>query len=600
MLKKHTVAFLLLLCALFAFFGVTKPAEAKGPYLEIISAEPHQNFVTFKYISDRDGVVNYVLSVKDGSSSRYKDYKKGELKVKKGATHTQKVGCGPCGSKRELKPGADVRVRVGSLESTVTVEAEEPVKKPYDFNDTSEENPVVKPSTGSSQKHTSYLSPWPPKRMTVTPEKILRERTDVEVAFDKGYVPAQGDVLLVKALDQDGNEVDTENIPLDRAVFPVTLTLSPKAAVFSYEFHYQGAEGNESELSDTVLVSGKATDADPSEGPGLRLSYGSLKVKAGAYVAAPKISMIDEAGNAMPVKKAAIAIAGDALEAGSAQPDGSFKVKEDAKVGTTIAVTAVSGEEHASVLFTVVEADGAATLATPERVALNMETDVRLQMQEEGNAIALGWKPEKVAVSVSGALADVSVVDMEKLESEGVLIIRLKGKEEGKAQIDVALTDAEGNVTMLEPAQVVLVSSAIPPAEKRNVTMHINKIEMHVDGKVVKMDTMPIVLDNRTFVPFRSLAQAFGASVDYDDKTRSVSTTLGDKTILMTIGQEKYEQNGEEKVMDVAPFIDQNNRTMVPVRFIAQSLGFSVTPIYDANGITQSVLFGNNAERHAA
>ncbi len=586
MLKKNTTLFLLLACVLFVFLGVAKPAEAKAASLDIISAEPYQNFVKYRYESDSNDTLQYVLSVRSNTSSGYTDYKTGTITVEKGKIYTQNIGCSTCGNKRELKPGDDVRVTVGNIEAHMKLDEEK-----------SSNNSLTNKTLSKTSRHSiSGKSPWPPKSMTVEPEKIARETTDVTVTFDKGYVPAGGDQLLVNALDADGKTVDTMTVELDSAVFPVQVTLTPKSTEAAYEFVYNGAKGNESKLSAKVAVTGEAAEPGFENAAGLKLEYASLKLKPGAAVAAPKMMLVDKNGKTMPVTNAAIAIAGDALEANSAQLDGSFKVKADAKPGSTVSVTAVSGKFNATVMLTVEGKAVAATTATPVSVSVNKETNVILQMQEDGKNIALGWKPKKAEVSVSGVKAEAAIVDVEKLASDGMLTVRLKGTEAGNAQIDVTLTNKEDEVIKLAPAKVALVStSALPPTEKHNVTMYINKMDMHVDGKVITMDTMPIIQDNRTFVPFRSLAQAFGANVDYDDATRSITTKLDDKTIVMTIGQKEFTVNGKTETMDVAPFIDQNNRTMVPVRFIAQALGFSVTPIYDANGATQSVLFGNSA-----
>ena len=59
---------------------------------------------------------------------------------------------------------------------------------------------------------------------------------------------------------------------------------------------------------------------------------------------------------------------------------------------------------------------------------------------------------------------------------------------------------------------------------------------------------------------------------------------------VMTIGDTTYTINGVEKSMDVAPEIT-GDRTYVPVRFVAEGLGFKVTPLYADNGTTTSVVF---------
>ena len=120
--------------------------------------------------------------------------------------------------------------------------------------------------------------------------------------------------------------------------------------------------------------------------------------------------------------------------------------------------------------------------------------------------------------------------------------------------------------------------------------MSIGSSEIVIDGEKAAIDAAPIVQNSRTYVPFRALAEAFGAEVAYDEATQAVTATLGSNTVVMTIGSATYTVNGEEKTADVAPFIS-GGRTMVPVRFAAEAFGSKVIPTYDDNGATADVLF---------
>ena len=124
----------------------------------------------------------------------------------------------------------------------------------------------------------------------------------------------------------------------------------------------------------------------------------------------------------------------------------------------------------------------------------------------------------------------------------------------------------------------------------KTVVMSIGSSEIVVDGEKAAIDAAPIVQNSRTYVPFRALAEAFGAEVAYDEATQAVTATLGSNTVVMTIGSATYTVNGEEKTADVAPFIS-GGRTMVPVRFAAEAFGSKVIPTYDDNGATADVLF---------
>ena len=122
------------------------------------------------------------------------------------------------------------------------------------------------------------------------------------------------------------------------------------------------------------------------------------------------------------------------------------------------------------------------------------------------------------------------------------------------------------------------------------VVMSIGSNEIVINDAKGTIDAAPIVENNRTFVPFRALAEAFGATVAYDEATQAVTAELNGVTVVMTIGSAEYTVNGVAKTADVAPFIN-GSRTMVPVRFVAEAFGITVTPTYDDNGATADILF---------
>lgn len=90
--------------------------------------------------------------------------------------------------------------------------------------------------------------------------------------------------------------------------------------------------------------------------------------------------------------------------------------------------------------------------------------------------------------------------------------------------------------------------------------------------------------DSRTFVPIRELTELMGADVKWDQKTKSVSIILNDQNVKLKIDSRIVYVDGEKKQMDTASiprlseYIAQNGdcKTMVPLRFLSESLGFNV------------------------
>lgn len=76
-------------------------------------------------------------------------------------------------------------------------------------------------------------------------------------------------------------------------------------------------------------------------------------------------------------------------------------------------------------------------------------------------------------------------------------------------------------------------------------------------------------------LPIRFVAESLGATVSWADESKTVTIAHGETTITLTIGENVATVNGEAVALDSASFID-NDRTFLPVRFIAEHLGAKV------------------------
>ena len=98
---------------------------------------------------------------------------------------------------------------------------------------------------------------------------------------------------------------------------------------------------------------------------------------------------------------------------------------------------------------------------------------------------------------------------------------------------------------------------------------------VEINGERVKSDIPAIIKNNRVLIPMRAIFEKFGAEVDWNGETRTVTAAAGDKMIVMQIGEEEIGVNGEIKEIDVAPQMLMN-RTIVPARAVSESLGATV------------------------
>ncbi|MDQ2085854.1 copper amine oxidase N-terminal domain-containing protein [Herbivorax sp. ANBcel31] len=86
------------------------------------------------------------------------------------------------------------------------------------------------------------------------------------------------------------------------------------------------------------------------------------------------------------------------------------------------------------------------------------------------------------------------------------------------------------------------------------------------------MDIAPIIENGRTLVPFRAIFEELGFDIKWDGSTRSITATRQGTEIKLQIDNKTAFVNGSSGQLDVAPTI-QEDRTLVPLRFVAESSG---------------------------
>ncbi|MBR2877876.1 MAG: N-acetylmuramoyl-L-alanine amidase [Clostridia bacterium] len=100
-------------------------------------------------------------------------------------------------------------------------------------------------------------------------------------------------------------------------------------------------------------------------------------------------------------------------------------------------------------------------------------------------------------------------------------------------------------------------------------------ILLYLNDSEIKCDVPPVIVNDRVLVPARALFEPLGASLKWNDTIKQATVTLDDLTIKLKIGSDTATVNGEKVKMDCAPIIAES-RTMFPVRFVAEKLGYIV------------------------
>jgi len=106
-----------------------------------------------------------------------------------------------------------------------------------------------------------------------------------------------------------------------------------------------------------------------------------------------------------------------------------------------------------------------------------------------------------------------------------------------------------------------------------SITLLANVPRVQLDGEYV--DVSPIIIEGRTLMPARDVVEMLGGEVDWCGDLRLVTIWHGDTTVLLTIDNPVATIDDIETTLDVPPQI-VNDRTKIPLRFVAEALGVDV------------------------
>ena len=162
--------------------------------------------------------------------------------------------------------------------------------------------------------------------------------------------------------------------------------------------------------------------------------------------------------------------------------------------------------------------------------------------------------------------------------------LELKDKGDGEYTFTMPDSKVEVKATFVKaeeekPAEPEEISAA------EKIVLTVNEKAAMVFGNVVVNDVAPIIRNDRTMLPIRFVAKNLGAEVTWDAQFQKVSITKDDLKIEIIIGSPVAFVNGENVTLDSPAFIE-NSRTYLPLRFVAENLGATVTWDAEANQVT--------------
>ena len=219
----------------------------------------------------------------------------------------------------------------------------------------------------------------------------------------------------------------------------------------------------------------------------------------------------------------------------------------------------------------------------------------KADLERWAQMIQSAYKMPKLSVDVPFK-SDKSSITIKGISEPNILIIvngkALYADENGTFATDVSLAkgkntfsiiaiDKIGNET-IKTATVEYKESSkqtVITLQPNNPLMTINGVQQEIDPD---RGTKPVIIPkwNRTVVPIRAIVETLGGTIEWDGSTRKVTINFNGTVIELWVNNPKARVNGKMKWIDsnnhdVKPIII-NSRTMLPLRFVAENLGYKV------------------------
>ena len=184
------------------------------------------------------------------------------------------------------------------------------------------------------------------------------------------------------------------------------------------------------------------------------------------------------------------------------------------------------------------------------------------------------------AVTASAAKAETGdKVILTPKADEGYALDKITAKDKDGKEVKLK-AEKDGTYSFTMPKGGVTVDTTFkqaqgaastdkPAAATKTIILQIGSTAVLVDDQAIINDVAPVIRNDRTLVPIRVITETLGGQVAWNEAAKEVTLTVNGKEIKMTIGK-ALEKYG------VAPVII-GGRTFVPVRFVADELGAVTT-----------------------
>ena len=248
----------------------------------------------------------------------------------------------------------------------------------------------------------------------------------------------------------------------------------------------------------------------------------------------------------------------------------------DGAVATITNATAAAGGE---VTLTVAIKNAPAIVGA--QFVINYDSSVMSYVSAKGadSSFFTSASPEAGANPVKITMANLSLTEKSGDITAATVTFKMAADvKDGNYNVGLSVTEAYN--AKIEPVSITATNGFVtvgdyvaPPTE---IKMTIDSLTAFVNGESKTLDAAPIIRNSRTMLPVRFVAENLGATVGWDDATKTVSVKSADTTIEIVIGAATAKVNGAEIALDSPAFIE-NSRTYLPVRVVAENLGATVS-----------------------
>lgn len=120
-----------------------------------------------------------------------------------------------------------------------------------------------------------------------------------------------------------------------------------------------------------------------------------------------------------------------------------------------------------------------------------------------------------------------------------------------------------------------------------SITLKLENKQATINGVRKNLDVAPFTIQNRTMVPIRFISESLGATVDWNAEEQQITIQLNGDTMIIWLGKKTAIVNGRTVTLEVPAQLSQN-RTVVPLRFVAENLKQKI----NYNSSTKTITIG--------